>query len=251
MTGIKAFLKLILYKPLYNALIFLVWLIPGHSVGWAIVTLTVLIRLLLLPSSKKSIESQKQLKELQPELDKIKEKYKDKQEQAKATMAFYTSHKINPLSSCLPLLIQFPILIILYYVFRAGLDTSRFGLLYNFVPRPDAMNTMFLGINLTVSSIYLAVIAGILQFIQTKQIMPKSQPAVNSANKDDKTQQVQNMFGSQMLYIMPIFTVFISMKLPAALPLYWAVTTLFAIGQQYFVLKQKDTQKVSVLVREK
>lgn len=248
MTVIKSFFKIILYKPLYNILMFLVWLIPGHNAGAAIIILTILIRLALVPSSNKAIESQKQLKELQPELDKIKQKYKnDQQAQARATMALYQANKINPLSSCLPLLLQLPVLIILYYVFRIGLDTSRFDLLYYFTPHPETINTMFLGMNIANSNIVLAVITGILQYIQSKQMMPNVKPA---NNKDDKTDQLQKIMGNQMLYIMPVFTIFIGAKLPAALVLYWATTTLFAIIQQYFVLKRNTKlDRVQINVR--
>lgn len=253
MTAIKSFLKFLLYKPLYNILVFLVWLIPGHNVGLAIVILTVLVRLALLPSSGKAIEAQKKIKELQPELDKIKEKYKDNQQaQAKAMMDFYNVNKINPFSSCLPLLIQFPILIILYYVLRSGLDTSRFGdLLYSFTPRPEAMNTMFLGINLANPNIYLAIITGALQFWQTKQITPTQAVKKDGAKEDQNA--FQNALGKQMLYIMPVFTVIIAMKLPAALPLYWAITTIFAIVQQGMILKKPANSKtgISVSIRKK
>lgn len=249
MTAIKSFFKTILYQPLYNALIFFVWLIPSHNVGLAIIILTVIIRLLLVPSSAKAIESQKQLKELQPELDRIKEKYKgNKQAEAQAMMSFYQANKINPLSSCLPLLIQLPILIILYYVFRDGLDTSRFNLLYSFMPRPETINTMFLGMNLSNPNIYLAVITGLLQFWQTKQMMPKK-GQTKPDKGTDTAQKFQSVLNSQMLYIMPIFTVFIGLKLPSALVLYWATTTLFAVGQQYWILKQGKIKKVQVSIR--
>lgn len=253
MTLIKLILKTILYKPLYNALIFLVWLVPGHSVGWAIIILTIIIRLLLLPSSANAIKSQKKFQEMQPEIDKIKEKYKnDSQAQSKAMMSFYQTHKVNPLSSCLPLLIQFPILIILYYVFQSGLDTSRFDLLYSFTPHPQTINTLFLGINLAHPNLILAVIAGILQFVQTKQItsQTKKTTASESSNKGEFANQMQNIMGTQMVYIMPIFTIIIAMKLPAALPIYWIITTIFAIYQQSYILKTKENL-VSVRIRDK
>lgn len=250
MTAIKSFFKVILYQPLYNALIFLVWLIPSHNVGMAIIILTVIIRLLLVPSSAKAIESQKQLKELQPELDRIKEKHKgDKQAEAQAMMSFYQANKINPLSSCLPLLIQLPILIILYYVFRDGLDTSHFDLLYSFVPRPETVNTMFLGMNLSNPNIYLAIVTGLFQFWQTKQMMPRKEKT-KPEKETDTAQKFQQALSNQMLYIMPIFTVFIGMKLPSALVLYWVTTTIFAVGQQYWILKQgKKNKKVQVSIR--
>lgn len=231
MIEIKAILKVLLYKPLFNALIFLVWLIPGHSVGWAIIILTVIVRLLLLPSSLKATVAQKRLLALQPKLEEIKQKYKDdKTAQTRAIMAFYKENKINPLGSCLPLLIQFPILIILYYVFIHGLDTSRFDLLYSWMPHPAYMNAKFLGIDLAKPDRWiLPIAAGVFQFVQAKQMTPAK-----------KTSDMQGALQSQMLYLMPVFTILIATKLPAALPLYWIVTTLFAIFQQWIVLRKKE-----------
>ena len=248
MAAIKSFFKVILYKPLFNILVFFIWAIPGHDVGTAIIILTVLIRLILLPSSANSIKAQKKLKDLQPEIDRIKEKYKnDQQAQAKATMDFYQANKINPFSSCLPLLIQLPILTVLYYVFQSGLSTNRFAdLLYSFTPRPEYVDTMFLGMNISQPNIYLAIVTGLLQFWQAKQMTP-SMPV----NKDDKQSAFQSALGKQMLYVMPILTVFIAMKLPAALPIYWSVTTLFMIAQQYFLLKDNKPDKKGITVSVK
>lgn len=257
MTFIKSFLKTILYKPLFNALVFFIWLIPGNNVGIAIIILTIIIRLILLPSSAKAIKAQKQLKDLQPALEKIKEKYKDNKEgQAKATMAFYQQNKINPFSSCLPLLIQFPVLIILYYVFRAGLDTSRFDeLLYSFTPVPEAVNTIFLGVDLAQPSIYLAIIAGLFQFIQARQMTltsSKTKDKKEGQAKEQKTgDMIQESLGKQMTYLMPIFTVIIAMKLPAALAVYWIVTTIFAVIQQWWIFKKAPLDKSSVSVTVK
>lgn len=250
MASIKVFIKTILYQPLFNALIFLVWLMPNHSVGLAIIVLTIVLRIILMPSSAKSITAQKQMQELQPEIEKVKEKYKDNREaQSKAMMDLYKQNKINPLGGCLPLLIQLPILIILYYVFRNGLDTSHFNLLYSFTPKPDYMNSTFLWINLTKPSIYLAILAGLLQFWQTKQLMPKK-PAVQ-AKTGDKASQLQNMLSGQFTYIMPVFTVMIAMSLPAALSLYWSVTSLFSVAQQWWFIKKPPVRAdVEITVKE-
>lgn len=232
MLAIKSFLKLILYQPLFNALILLVWLTPGHNIAWAIIVLTLLIRIILLPSSLKQVRQQKRMRDLGPEIAALQEKYKgDKQKQAKELMDFYKRNDINPLGSCLPLLIQLPILIILYYVFRAGLDSSRFDLLYSFTPRPDFIKTVFLGINLSQPEKFvLPIIAGISQFWQTKQIMPITAPK--------KGEEMQAMVSKQMLYLMPIFTILIAGRLPAALPLYWVITNAFTIVQQWWVFRQ-------------
>lgn len=236
MSSIKYFLKLILYQPLYNALIFLVWLMPAHNVGAAIIILTIIIRLILLPSSLKATRQQKRMRDLAPEIQALQAKYKDdKQKQAQAMMEFYKENQVNPLGSCLPLLIQLPILIILYYVFINGLDTQRFVLLYSFMPRPEFLNTSFFGLDLAKPDKFiLPVLAGILQYFQSRQLM-----AVTAPSGSDKAQEMQAMLSKQMMYLMPIFTIIIAGRLPAALPLYWAVTTLFAIVQQWWVFRDK------------
>lgn len=242
----KAFIKLILYQPLYNALIFLVWLVPDHNVGWAIIVLTVLIRLILAPSSMKSIRQQKMMQDLQPEIQALQEKYKDdKKAQSEALMEFYKVNKVNPLGSCLPLLIQLPILIVLYYVFINGLDTSRFAtLLYSWMPRPETINTIFLGLDLAKPDRWIMpIIAAGLQFFQSWQIAPKTKPK--------EGQEMQAMMGKQMLYLMPLFTLFIAGRFPAALPLYWSITTLFSIVQQWIVFRDKTPVKAKPIKLQK
>lgn len=240
MVTIKLILKAILYRPLFNALIFLVWLIPGNNVAWAIIILTIIIRLILLPSSLKAARAQIKLRDLQPEIQKIQAEYKDdKTKQSQAVIEFYKKHKVSPWGSCLPLLIQFPILIILYYVFINGLGTERFDLLYPFVPRPETINTIWLGIDLAKPDRWvLPIITGALQFVQGWQMIPRVKPA--------KGQEMQTMMSRQMLYLMPVFTIFIAMRLPAALPLYWAITTLFGIGQQWWAARGLETAKPEI-----
>jgi len=230
----KEFIKMILYQPLYNALIFLVWLVPGNNVGWAIIILTILVRLALAPSSMKSVRQQKRMQDLQPQIQALQAKYKgDQKKQSEALMEFYKVNKINPLGSCLPLLIQLPILIILYYVFINGLDTARFAtLLYSWMPRPDAIQTVFFGIDLAQPDRWIMpIIAAALQFFQSWQIMPKTKP--------QEGQEMQAMMSKQMLFLMPIFTLFIAGRFPAALPLYWSVTTIASIVQQWLVYREK------------
>jgi YidC/Oxa1 family membrane protein insertase len=238
LATIKLILKDILYQPLFNALIFLVWLVPDHNIAWAIIILTVIVRLALLPSSLKAARAQIRMRDLQPELQKLQAKYKDdKQKQSQALMEFYKENKVNPLGSCLPLLAQFPILIVLYYVFIHGLNTSNYGLLYHFTPRTDTINTIWLGLDMAKPDRYiLPVIAGILQFIQGRQLMPPKP-------KDGSRSDPGAMVSSQMMYLMPIFTIFIAGRLPAALPLYWIITTLFGIGQQWWAMKDSPKFK--------
>lgn len=212
----------ILYQPLFNALILFYQYIPGKDFGVAVILLTVLIRLVLYPLMTKSIKSQKILTELQPRIQEIQQRFKnDKQAQAKEIMALYQKEKINPLGGFLPLLIQLPILIALYQVFWKGVLV-------------EGIDPTFLGIlNLAQPSIILAVLAGICQFFQTKTMTPKAQKAKDG----DKMGQFSNMMQKQMLYVFPIFTVFILFKLPSAIGLYWIVTSLCSIGQQYIIMK--------------
>ena len=92
----------------------------------------------------------------------------------------------------------------------------------------------------------LPVLAGILQYFQGRQMMPPSAKATGGKPAGDKGQQMQSMLSKQMLYMMPVFTVIISMKLPAALPLYWIITTLFAIGQQWWAARQIQSSKFKI-----
>jgi YidC/Oxa1 family membrane protein insertase len=220
----------IIYHPLLNLLVFFYNYIPGHDVGVVIILLTVLIRLILAPSFHKSLQGQKAMNALQPKLNEVREKYKDDKEgQAKALMQLYKDHKINPLSSCLPLLIQLPILIGLYQVFRDGLRSHLAGL-YSFVHNPGTINPMFLGIiDLSKPSLVLGILAGAAQFWQSKMMMPTT-PGQDATTK---------AMAMQTTYVLPILTVIISVKLPAGLPLYWIVTTLFAIAQQYYVMRKQ------------
>ncbi len=249
-ASIKGIFKIILLKPIYNLLMAIVFILPGNNLGVAIIILTLIIRMALYPLSAQSFESQKKMKKLQPELDKLKKKYKgDKEAEAKATMALYQRYKINPLASCLPLLLQFPILIILYYTLRISLDTSRFDLLYSFTPQPAIVNPIFLSMDLSQPSIYLAVIAGILQFIQSKMMMPKKKNDPNA--KKDTQSMMQNVMGNQMVYFFPILTIYIGSTLPAALTLYWLITILFTVGQQYYIMNYKKSSGVEVMIKEK
>lgn len=230
----KELLKIVLYKPLFNLLIFLAWLIPGHSIGWAIIGITFLVRLALLPSSIKTTKSQQKMKLLTPELKAIKEKFKgDRQGEAQATMALYKKHNVSPWGSCLPLLIQLPILIILYRVFMAGLNSARFDLLYSFTPHLSSINSWFMGVDLSQPNKYVfPIIAGLSQLVQSWQ-MKKMTPVPTAGQKDD----FSKIFSGQMMYMMPIFTVFIAMRLPAALSLYWITTTLFMVVQTWWTAR--------------
>lgn len=235
----------ILYQPLFNVLMLFYVYIPGNDLGVAIIALTLLIRLILLPSYLKTLTAQQALKDIQPQIKEIQKKYKsDQTQQSKELMKVYQDNKVNPLGSCLPMLIQLPILFALYRVFMFGLNVDSLTLLYDWFPRvPEAINTISLGflgissltIDLAQSNIILAIIAGLGQFLQS-WLMFKSNPA-------GQEQGVGKMISTQMVYIFPIITVIISMNLPAALALYWAATAIFTALQQLLILKARSKPK--------
>ncbi|MDP2664162.1 MAG: YidC/Oxa1 family membrane protein insertase [bacterium] len=232
----------ILYQPLFNALVFLYQYIPGRDFGIAVIALTLIIRIVFYPLMAKSIKSQKVMSEIQPKVQEIQKKYKDdKEKQAKETMALYQKEKVNPFGGCLPLLVQLPILIALYQVFWKGLQPESMGFLYSFVPNPGAIDPTFLGIvNLAEASIVLAIVAGISQFFQTKMLMPNMKQSVPQGGQ---MAQFSGMMQKQMLYFFPILTVFILWRLPSAIGIYWIVTAIFTILQQYLVTKKPKEQK--------
>ncbi len=238
----------IFIRPIFNGLIFFYKIIPGNDMGLAIIVLTLVIRFALIHSSGKSLKSQKEMQKIQPEIENIKKQYKDdKQKQTQATMEIYKKYKINPFSSCLPLLIQFPFLIALFFAFRAGLQNidpqthllgeQQINLLYpslkNFAGSLP-INTNFLGIvELTKTPnvgflLILPILAAGLQFVQSKMMAAGSKAQKGSA---------------QMSYIMVGVTFLFCLRFEAWLSIYWITTTLFAIAQQYIMQKRQPEEK--------
>lgn len=237
--------NIIIVQPLLNILFAFYAIIPGHDYGVAVILLTVLVRLVLWPLASKQLHSQKKMTAIQPEVNRLKNKYKkDSQKFNAAVMELYKEKEVNPFSSCLPTILQFPFLIGLFYVFLKfknpdflkltpeGILKDIYPFIQNlgpvkaFISTHSSMSTTFFGfMDLAKPSIALAVIAGALQFVQSKMLMPK-----------EKGADAQSALTSQMTYLFPLLTVFIAWRLPAALPLYWSVTTLFAVGQQYLIM---------------
>lgn len=229
----------IFYQPILNLLVFLYNIVPGHDIGLAIIIMTAVIKLILLPLSKQSIKSQKALQGLQPKIDEIKKKYAgNKEEQGRAMMQLYKQEKVNPFSSCLPLLIQLPFLWAVFMVFRAGLSGESLDLVYSFIYRPEFINTISLGfIDLAKPNVILAVLAGLAQFWQAKMMTTKRPEVRGNGAKDENMMAIMN---KQMLYMMPALTVFIGLSFPGGLALYWLVTTLLTALQQLYLFKKKE-----------
>ncbi|MBI4948404.1 membrane protein insertase YidC [Candidatus Berkelbacteria bacterium] len=245
----KELIKTILYKPLFNLLVFLAWLVPGHSIGWAIIGITIIVKGLLWKLSLKTLKVPLEMNLHRDELKQLQERHKDNRNAlAQAQMAFYKEKGINPLAGCLPLLIQLPILLILYRVFIVGLNDLRPDLIYSFTPHLDTLNTMFFGIDLSKPDPYFIIpaLAALLQFLQTRH-MQQLNPPIGDPKKDPAV-----MMNKQMMYLFPAMTFFISFKFPAGLPLYWAASTALTWVQQIYVQKTfKPEAKAKVVVRSK
>lgn len=225
----------VLYQPLFNIFVGLYNLIPDVGVG--ILLITIIVKAILYPLNSSSIKAQKSLSEMQPRIDEMKKKFKDdKQKVAEETMKLYKEHKVNPLASCLPLLIQLPIFIALYWVLRDGLSTTNFDMLYPFIKNPGSINTVTLGLlDLKNNSLVLAILAGAAQFWQAKSMMRKKAPV--EAGEGAKDENMMSMMNKQMLYFMPVMTIIIGMKLPGGLSLYWFLSTALMAVQQMIVMR--------------
>jgi len=217
----------ILYEPIYNFLVFLYNNLPIHDLGIVIIILTILVRIILFPLSQKSIKSQMKMAGHKDQIKEIQTKFKNKEEQSRELMKFYKENKINPFSGCLPLIIQFPIIIALYRVFINVLS-AKDGLI----------SPMCLGIiDLSQKSPVLAILAGVSQFfasrMATKRTVAMPQPGVS-----DKAAETQKNMTRSMNYFLPIITVFIAWSLPAGLAFYWVISTLLGLVQDYYLYKK-------------
>lgn len=231
-----------LFRPLFNLLVGITNLLPAHSVGLSIIVVTFIVRLVLLPPSlnqaKNMHRNQVKMGEVKKEIAAINKKYKnDKAKKTEETMALYKKAGINPISGCLPILIQLPILIALYRVFLVGMGPETFSFLYPFINHPDAVQLSFFNIDLTQSSLRLALLAGISQYFLMRLTVPTAAAPAPPTGNEQSAEMMASM-QKNMAYIFPVLTVFISMQLPAALALYWIASTIFGIAQQYYVKKR-------------
>jgi YidC/Oxa1 family membrane protein insertase len=224
--------QVIFYRPILNILVYFYETIAGHDFGIAIIMATLLIRLVLYPLFHKSAKHQMALQRLQPKIKKIQELHKnDKQKQTEALMALYKEHGVNPFLSIILLVVQLPILIALYRIILSGLGPGGIGSgLYSFVPAPAAINALFLGVlNLKQRSVVLVVLAALAQYFQSRLAIYRSPDA-------GPLSPVERM-ARQMTFIGPLITLVIFYNLPAAVGLYWLISSLFSIIQQIIVNK--------------
>lgn len=233
--SLSTIFNILIYKPILNALVFL-YNVLGNF-GLSIIILTIIIKLILDPLNKKSIESQKAMTEIQPKIKEIQKKYKDnKEEQGRELLKLYKDANFNPFAGILVLFLQLPIIWALFMVFKTNLDLNAIApSIYSFISIPQSINYYFLGVNLAEPNIFIAIITAVAQFIQTKTMVPST-----PNNKEEKTdmEQAAEMMQKQMVFLAPIITFFVLFKLPAALGLYWCLSTILNIIQQKRIYKK-------------
>ena len=241
---ISNFFNAVFYDPIYNALVALVSIIPGSDVGVAVILVTIVIRLILLPFSLSAARTQRAMKVLEPKIKELKEKHKDsKEKEALETLALYKEARVNPFASILTVFIQIPVLLALYFVFYyepfPAINAAR---LYSFTPVPDIASLEFLGlISVAGKSMVLAFLAGITQFYQAHLTL-------SGTMKPSDTKSIQNNFqkvmGMQLKYVFPFIIAAISYTTSGAVAIYFITTNLAGAFQELYVRKtlSKESQ---------
>ncbi len=237
------------YAPAYNLIIILIELFKG-SLGWAIIAITILLRIILLWPQHKMMVSQKRLQELQPKIKEIQEKYKwNHQMLWMKTMELYKKEKVNPMGSCGFMLIQMPILLVIYNIILYIKDPSNHYYLYTFLKDFDfnSINYYFYWVNLLwkggTTWIILWIVVAILQFIQIKLSMTNNKLSNKGVVLEKKKWASDysammpdpEMMNKVMLYGMPVIVWIFTYQFPAWLWIYWWISTLFMIIQQLVV----------------
>lgn len=219
-------------QPLFNVLVLLYEYVTFGDLGLAIIGLTLLIRLVLYPVFYKGIKGQMVMQRMQPHLRKIQTELKhDKTKQMEAMMALYKEHEINPFSPIFYTFIQLPILFAVYRIFLTGITPESLKDLYSFVPAPEVLNTLFLGvIDITQPSMIIVAIAVIVSFIQSHMLVKQTMAKETAGSANPMTKY--------MAYLAPVLSLVFLPNLPSAIGLYWTVTSLFSIFQQQAINKQ-------------
>ncbi len=256
----RLFFRTFFYNPVYNLFAALVLIFPGYSLGWAIITITLIIRLALLIPQQKMLVSQRRMQLIQPKIKAIQEEHKgDQATIGMKMMELYKKEGVNPLGSCLPILIQIPILIVLYQVILNISNPANLAHLYHIdwlqSFRNITITTHFFGLELEKSGgivgIVLGVLTGGLQFGQmwlSQKKIKANQPEKEEKPKDPNMPDMQQM-QKMMIYIFPAMAAIFAFQFPAGVGLYWLVGTLFMIVQQAVANRQAEDKKM--VIRDK
>lgn len=248
----------ILFGPIVNLLVLIYHSlnaihVPG-ALGFSIIILTVLIRLVVWPFMATQLKSAKKMADLKPHLDGLKTKHKgDKQALAAAQMALYKEHGVNPAGGCLPAIIQIPIIIALYQTIFLFFDGSNLEKVNHLLYLPSwhlnqAPDLSFFGLNLAAKPsafmqlgwflLLIPFVTAVLQFVQSKMMAPKpvkTYPGDSPKEKKEKEGVEDSMSAvqSQMSYMMPLMIGYFAFTFPVGLALYWNTFTIVGIIQQH------------------
>lgn len=223
------------FDPLYNLLVLLFKVLPWADAGVVVILLTILVRLILYPLSRKASLTQIKMAAIAPKLEQIKEKYKDKaEEQARQTLALYREEGVNPFSGILVILIQLPIILALYQIFL-HLPEVNTALVYSFLEAPAHISTVFLGIvDLSAKSVLIALLAGLTTYAQF-YVTSKNQPVPKGDSfGDNLTRNIQ----TQAKYFLPILMFVIGYQISGVIGLYFVTTNLFGVAQELFIRRK-------------
>lgn len=227
------------YDPIYNLLVFLVHIIPTGDVGLAVLIITIIVRLILLPLSLSAARTQQAMGVLEPKLKEIREIHKnDKTKQAEKTMALYREAKVTPFSSIISIVLQIPILLALYFVFlHEAFPVINTKLLYDFISVPTVVSMKFLGvINIAGKSLILAILAGITQYIQATLALSRTKQPETKKGKKGAT-DFSRMMNNQVRFIFPFIIAAIAYSTSGAIALYFFTTNTFGAFQELYVKK--------------
>jgi YidC/Oxa1 family membrane protein insertase len=241
----------LLYRPLFNSMVFFYNTIPGANIGLALILTTLVVRILMIPLYRASIKSQREIAIIQPILKELQTKYKDdRQKLSEEMLKAYKEHNVNPFAGILLLFVQIPILIAIYNVSLNIFKPENYPTLYSFITLPETFNPQFFGLLNVADSknIILALLVGISQYYQIKLIISRTKSAKpketkkSKKKKSDKPEEPDfaTTLNKQMLFMMPILVTIFAYSFPAAMSLYWITTTLFTIGQEFILIKQVD-----------
>lgn len=271
----------VIVQPILNLLMVIYAVIPGSDFGISVVLFTIIIRFLLWPLVKKQLHQAKAMRKMQPELVKIREKYKkNSQAQGLAMMELYKQHNISPFGSIGVLLIQLPILIAMYRVvqifvmYRSDLSKYTYGFMENLpavkhlIDNPDNFNHYFLGLvdltqhavsqsGVVIGLMILALIAAVLQYFTSKQMSPNSDNgkrlrdvlAEASQGQEANQAEVNAIVMRKMTKFMPVMMFFVMIYLPGALVLYMVTSNAVAFIQNKIILG-KDEQEMEQIAKD-
>lgn len=271
--------EILIIKPIFNLLVFIYAVLPGHNFGLAIIIFTVVVRLLMWPLIKKQLHHAKAMRQLQPELKRIKQATKgDRQKESMMIMELYKERQVNPFASIGVLILQIPILIALYSGLRriivnpqAIIDFSypwlhQLGWMKNLatdIHRFDA--SLFGVVDLTRAALnkgggvywpamFIVIGSAVAQYYQSKQLMPNDKSArglktilkeAGSGKQADQS-EVNAAVGRSTRYFIPLMIFLFTVNIASALSLYWLVSGVTAFIQQSRVLKQDETEMETI-----